>query len=479
MSFPVLAHVAALLVLGSGGAPQGADAASTLRSQIDAIARHYHEGGMLDGALLVKAGGETVYRGAFGVADPRDGRPNDVDTAFYLGSVSKQFVAMAVMVLVEDGRLGYDDAVVEHVPAVASFAGEVTLHDLLTHTSGIPDYLNELGAGHDGLTNAQALESLVEHGRLNFAPGTRFSYSNGGYLLLAETVASAADGSAAEFLAERVFRPAGMRRTFVLEPDTEVANRAVGFDLAGEVRDYTYFTVGAGGIYSTVDDLAAWDAALYGTELVGQEALERAFTPATLEGGARGPYGYGWFVREDGAGKRALHLGGNAGCAAYIERDLGTRDCIVVLSNCRDALSSGMVAAIRAVLGGEPMAALPRVELAAYLGALIRREGLPAALERFREILADERAAYDLGEEQLNTLGYRFLAAEKAAVARTLFELNVENHPRSSNARDSLGEACEALGDRAAARRAYEVALELDPSNEIARRHLEALGGES
>lgn len=467
-----------LLALCALPSPSSAQEAVDPRAErIDAILAHCHEHGMFNGVLLVREEGRAVYEGAFGVKAPDDPAPLDVDTCFLLGSVSKQFTATAVMLLEQDGLLAYDDELVDLLPELAPFAEGVTVHHLLTHSSGVPDHINELHAERPGMTNADVVAVLREHGRLNFPPGTRASYSNGGYVLLAEIVEAVSGEPLAGFLQERVFEPLAMESTFVRTESTPLEACAVGFDLVGTRQESEWLTTGPGGVFSTADDLARWDDALAGGSLLTPATLERAFTPNRLADGTETSFGYGWQVVRMGPTTRVFHMGASAGYRAYLHRDLEAGRTIAVLSNCRHGISGDAMRAIDSVVRGGPMPPLPRVEGAPYLGFLIRTRGIEAALERFDELREAGGEAFDLGEDQVNVLGYDCLRVGEVDLALALFRKNAEVHPDSSNAHDSLGEALAASGDREQAIASYERSLELDSGNASARERLEELRG--
>jgi len=458
--------------------PLGAEAhADETHERIEALMRHCHEHGMLNGVVLVKANGETVYEKAWGLADLRDGRALDTDTAFYLASVSKQFTAMGAMLLVERGKLSYDSKLSEFFPEFPDYADEVTVHHLMTHTSGIPDHFDLLQDVPDGLTNAQVLETLVAVPELEFEPGSRFSYSNGGYVLLSMIVAKASRKPYHEFMADNVFKPLGMKRTLVYdESRPEIANRAVGFNATGDLDDYGILTTGAGGIYSTLGDLSKWDDALYGERLVGSETLERAFSATTLSDGTESNYGYGWGVETRDGRKIVAHSGGLNGYRTFVARDLEKRNSVILLTNMGGTINLGQLAeSVAAVLEGEdpPM---PDIPIALHLMRLIDRDGLATALVSYDEIRdRGEGGGYDLSEGQLNVLGYEYLGRGEVDTAIVLFKKNVEAYPEAFNVYDSLAEAYMKKG---ATRRAivnYAQSLVLNPDNDNALQRLERL----
>ncbi len=443
-----------------GGQESGQDKAA----QIEQMVRHYHEHGMFNGAVLVKDRGEILYQDAFGLADFRDGTPLGLDTPVYLGSVSKQFTATAVLLLSDGGELELDDHLVEYLPEFKGLADDVTIHQLLTHTSGIPDHLNDLRTSHVGQTNADVVRILLEHGKLNFEPGKRYSYSNGGYVLLSMIVEKVAGQSFAEFMAARVFEPLGMKHTAIKDSEAPIAGRAVGFNTIGALNDHRSFTTGAGGMYSTVGDLAAWDASLHTGELLKPATLEAALSPHERMPGRPHSYGYGWMIRKMGSETIASHAGGLAGYKTLIMSFRTSKHCIILLSNQGAAAATGVVGGIIAVLNGQ-QPRMQRVRIGPYMASRIRSDGVTAALERYDEITNGDRAGFDLGERELNVIGYEYLRAGQVDIALALQRKNAEVFSESANAYDSLAETLMEKGDRRAAIVNYAKSLVLDPDN--------------
>lgn len=261
-----------------------------------------------------------------GLADIDAGRPIDGDTLFYAASVSKQFTALAVAQLVADGKLSLDDDVREFMPELPRYGAPVTLSMLLHHTSGVRDFLSlirmaGLGSASDN-TRETALELLYRQRTTNFAPGTRYLYSNGGYLLLAEVVARVSGESFPAYLKRHVLDPLGMRRSHILEGDAVGDNVAHGYiDEAGAfvVRDTYPRFGGSGGLMTSINDLARYQADLAGGQSVWTPEVRRILLkPGTLLDGSIAvhpkqqlAYAGGLLVGERGGQRMILH-GGSA-----------------------------------------------------------------------------------------------------------------------------------------------------------------------
>jgi CubicO group peptidase (beta-lactamase class C family) len=310
-----------------GGA--GALAAPTERADaIDKLMTTLHERGQYNGAILVAEHGDVLYRRGFGKADLMTGAAFAPDTLSDIGSVTKQFTAMAIMMLAERRRLSYDDLISKYIPEFSGAPnfGRITVRQLLTHTSGIPDY-GDLGIDDSGLHQSSLIAALLKKDGDVSKPGKKYRYSNAGYALLGVVVQRVTDQRLSDFLAQEIFLPCGMTNTFVYDdPAQHRRGMAVGYDMFGQVDSGGPTAVaGDGGIYSTVDDLFRWDQALKTEKLVTRSTLAEAFTPAKVEEG-RSTYGFGWNVGVDGANRYVWHTGNHAGFRAFIERPARSAD---------------------------------------------------------------------------------------------------------------------------------------------------------
>ena len=267
-------------------------------------------------AVIATRGGEVVFRGGRGLASMELQVPIEPDTAFCLASVTKLFTAVATLQLVESEDLDLYETAQSFLPQLAH-AEDVEVEHLLTHTSGIPD-LAELPRYferhlHEEVTPDELIEYVADE-PLQFQPGTRYSYSNSNYAILARIVELASDMSWEDFLRERQFEPAGMESTRAGGHRRIVPGAANGYVLDDDGwrrSSFLSFTqgFGLGGLFSTVEDLARWQRALVAGELVSLDTLEEAWTPYPLEDGSSGRCGHGFMVPTD-AGIRLVHHGG-------------------------------------------------------------------------------------------------------------------------------------------------------------------------
>ena len=290
-------------------------------------------------AILLRDGA-TQIAAAYGLADLECGTPATAATNYRLASVSKQFTAMATLLLVAERRLALDDPLARFFAGAPPLWRHVTLAHLLTHTSGLLDYEDLIAPQTTAqLHDRDVLDLVLPHAAGYAAPGTAFRYSNTGYCLLALIVAQAAGRPFATFLHERIFAPLGMAGTVAYEVgSSEVPHRAYGYSLHGgrwerTDQSLTSATLGDGGIYSSVEDLARWDAALAIGVLLPEALGARVFAPhtATPDGTA---YGFGWFLRGPNI---AYHTGETIGFRSAIVRRLDTRLTAIVLANRSEA----------------------------------------------------------------------------------------------------------------------------------------------
>lgn len=320
-------------------------------------------------AVAVRQNGKTVFERGYGVGDLRSKVRVDARANFRLASFTKQFTAMAIMLLVHDGKLRYDESLTEVFPDFPDYGKTITVRNLLNHVSGLPDYeeLMEAAEKTSGsmwspekqIQDDEVLQLLETEQSGKFAPGTSWSYSNSGYVVLGLVVAKTSGKTYAEFLHERIFAPLKMNHTIVYQKGkNEVANRAFGHskenDLFKETdQSSTSATLGDGGIYSNLEDLAKWDDALRNHTLLREKELRPALTPVKLNDGSEPhwptqpngdnlhpgkpvSYGFGWFLDPYNGHARMWHTGSTMGFRTAIQRFLGENLTIIILSNRTD-----------------------------------------------------------------------------------------------------------------------------------------------
>jgi CubicO group peptidase (beta-lactamase class C family) len=318
-------------------------------------------------AVLVRKDGRTVFERGYGARELRSSAKIDPRTNFRLASCSKQFTAMSIMLLVHDGKLRYDDKLTDVFPDFPVYGKAITIRHLLNHTSGLPDYEDLMAAAEKrkGATlwtpthqiqDAEVLDLLKQEAAGKFAPGTQWSYSNSGYVVLGLVVAQISGKPFREFLRERIFVPLKMSQTLAYQKgQNEIASRAYGHskeDDAWKETDQspTSATLGDGGIYSSLTDLAKWDEALAQHTLLSEKEMQAALTPAQLTDsnkpnwpansdrpeGTPVSYGFGWFLDPYRNHSRMWHYGDTVGFHTYLQRFPADRLTIIILCNRTD-----------------------------------------------------------------------------------------------------------------------------------------------
>jgi CubicO group peptidase (beta-lactamase class C family) len=294
------------------------------------------------GAVLVAKAGRPVLRQAFGMADWSARVVNRPETRFRIGSITKTLTATAVMILIQEERLQLADSPCLYVAGCPDPWHTVTIRNLLTHTSGIPDYLAPISlAQFNSPMPPRAILDLVRGSPLQFAPGTKYQYSNSNYLMLGLVIEGVSGTSYGAFLQERIFKPLGMLGSGYSRDFSVVPHHATGYGYKTASRSETIPTDEAafsdGGLYSTVDDLLRFDQALYGSELLSTATTDEMFTPwggGDLHPSGAQVTGLGWNLGEDPHGARVVFHGGQIpGFNALFSRDIGPRVTVIILSN--------------------------------------------------------------------------------------------------------------------------------------------------
>lgn len=316
------------------------DSARVLGNQLDSIFDFLHKRKGFNGTVLLTKYDKIIFKGAFGYKDLAQKQPLEIETAFQLASVSKQFTAMAIMMLKEQGKLDYDDFIEQFIPNFP-YSG-ITIRQLLSHRSGLSNYTYfsdelwpDLGKP---ITNEDVIAIMAQHQpKVYFQPNLKFAYSNTGYFLLASIVERTAGMPFATFLQQNIFGPLEMTNTFTFGDPFPSENVATGHTRNRRKRkpDYLDSVLGDKGMYSTVEDLYKWDQALYTSKLVSTETLEEALTGFDQkEKLGREDYGFGWRIKALKNGDIiTYHAGLWHGYNTYMLRNPKDHSSIIILSN--------------------------------------------------------------------------------------------------------------------------------------------------
>lgn len=330
--------------------------ANRMTKQADAVLERLVSDREPGAAVLVVKDGRAVYERGYGVTDLRTMRRLDGRTNFRLASVTKAFTAAAVMLLVRDGKFRYEDTLTGIFPDFPEYGRAITVRQLLNHTSGLPDYEDLMPPPDPSLLveqvqikDAGVFELLKRQKAGKFAPGTRWAYSNSGYVLLGLIVEKASGRPFSEFLRDRIFAPLKMSGTLAYERGrNEVANRAFGHAKKDgrwieTDQSPTSATLGDGGVYSSLSDLLKWDEALRRHTLLSESEMLPALTPVHVEeapptepDGTPADYGFGWFLNPWKGHARIWHYGETAGFRTAIQRFVNDGLNVIVLCNRTD-----------------------------------------------------------------------------------------------------------------------------------------------
>jgi CubicO group peptidase (beta-lactamase class C family) len=294
--------------------------------------------------MRIENGQASMVR-SYGLANLETGMPCQPRTNFRLASVSKQFTAMAVLILAERRELSLDDKLPRFIPGFPRYGSEITIRHLLTHRSGLLEYEDLMAGGTNAaLKDRDVLEILQRQDKTHFAPGARFRYSNGGYALLGLVVEFVSGRTFAEFLRDSIFLPIGMNGTVAYEAGiSEVPHRALGYSKRGEAfaqtdQSPTSAVLGDGGIYSSVNDLFKWDQALETEKLIRRPLMEQAFTAQSSRSDVPGSgYGYGWYVERQRGEEHVWHHGSTCGFSASFHRFPARQRSVILLANRSEA----------------------------------------------------------------------------------------------------------------------------------------------
>ena len=468
----------------------------TLQPLVEELVRRQEIPGL---AIAVVDDGRVVYARGFGALSlDRKGDATTPRALFHMASITKTFVATAVMQLVEKGRMQLDAPITAYLPyfrMADARAGSITIRQLLTHSSGMPDvsdYEWDKPQYDDG-----ALERYVRslgNLQLVFAPGERFQYSNIAYEILGDAVAKASGASFEDYVHRNILSPLGMGDSTLLVKEANPALMSWGHELDGQGRPfasraypYNRAHTPSSNLHSNVLDMTGWAIAnLDGGALDGKRILEPAtrelmWTPARQISNPgpnerREAIGLSWFLGRHRGRRIVSHGGGDTGYVTDLVLVPESRKAVVWMANV-DWIGQGPLtrAALDVALGLTPEPLTAKRSVARVMIATYREGGLDAALAQYAKLKASQADLYDLGEAELNGFGYFLLSGKKVDEALRVFLLNVEDFPQSANAQDSLGEAYEIAGNAAEATKAYERALKLDPEFTHARDALRKL----
>lgn len=471
---------------------------------------HYYtelgDQGELNGNVLVAENGKVIFQKSFGYASFENKRLNSDISEFNLASITKTFTAVAVLQLQEKGKLSLDDKFAKHCPEFPY--PQITIRQMLSHSSGLSDQdltgmWDQLKAEDpDRVVTNKELVPLLTKAKvpMKLQPGEKWWYCNLAYELLASLVEKISREKFNEYLDKHIFRPAGMKHTYLknsLLNTAHTPNLSDNYDypfrfspgrtnLVSQKKYYTATTMGCSDAVSTTGDMLLFDTALYNGTLLSSETLEEAYRPAKLNnsdnvaiwiniGGMGKAYnGLGWFTFEDTTnGKIVWHTGGMPGCATIILRNITKKQTVIVLDNVNsEGLYKKALSALQ-ILNNKP-ALTVRKSLTKIYGKALMDKGADHAFSRLME-LKDDTTHYNLTENDMNNLGYEFLEKKYPAQALETFKINTLLYPASDNVYNSYGEALEKDNKISEAISMFKKSLQLNPANEDSKKAIERI----
>ncbi len=340
--------------------------AEDMASSADRFVQYFYANRLFQGTVLVAQDGQPLFRKSYGVANADWRISNGPDTKFRIGSMTKQFTAALVMQLVEQGRLSLDDSILKYFPEGKEAWRPVTIHHLLSHTSGIPDPSDTPGFMSKFATvnhSPAEIMRLTADKPLEFAPGTQFKYDNGGYVLLGWLIERLVNRHYEVQLKQSLLDPIGMKDSGYDDYDRILPNRAEGYNYKGLTlfrASYVDMSVpfAAAAMYSTVDDLLKWDQALYGSKVLSEDSKQKMWTPGLKN------FGYGWMIEKRWGGTVLEHGGGINGFNGMIARFPDKKLLAVVLGNLGSAAPFEMADGLLSIALGNAEPAKPRARVA-------------------------------------------------------------------------------------------------------------------
>ncbi|WP_316803703.1 serine hydrolase domain-containing protein [Pedobacter nototheniae] len=457
--------------------------------KIDKLVKAFVDINQFSGSVLVAKKGKVVFSQGYGLANQEWNVANAPETKFRLGSLTKQFTAMLVMQLYQEGKIDLGGYISDYLPYYRKDIGtKVTINQLLSHTSGLGDFGSRDDFWEICKTEYAPREFIEKYcsENLEAEPGVRYRYSNSGYYILGAIIESLRSKPYSEVLKERILDVIGMNNSGMEMRKEVVSQQASGYNLQYGIYtkpDYInlYAVIfSAGGMYSTVGDLLKWDRALYTEKLLSNKNLQLMFKPNMEK------YAYGIQVNKMKipglrfTSEFSSHNGAINGYRSIILRESHEQQVIVILSNLVPGSTnvdlSSMSNKIYSVINGLDYEK-PKPEIVQAMAKKILNGSVKEGILFYRQekIQASEKFDFNLAESELNTLGYYLLAQDKKAAALEIFKLNTAEFPQSWNVFDSYAEALEGAGHKSESIKNYQRSIELNANNVHAKERLKLL----
>jgi len=346
-----------------------------VKNKLDSYVTAAHELWGFDGVALVAVHGKIIFCKGYGLANKDIGEPNTAQTRFYIGSITKQFTAAAIMKLQEDGLLNINDPISKYLPEYPRPNGDkIKIKQLLSHTSGIPNYTDDpiMALKRTMRIPPEELMESFQYRALDFEPGTKFKYSNSNYIILGAIIERVSGQSYEAYLHHNILKPAGMNNTGYARREAGIPDRADGYTIEGEGTTVDAVPVdhsilhSAGALYSTVGDIQLWDEALYHGTVLSKKSVEEMMSPH------KDNYGYGWLLEKRFGKEHVYHGGFLDGFNSIYSRWPGDHVCIVIFSNEDEAPVKKMADGLAAIIFDKPYSIPIKKEPATINPALLK-----------------------------------------------------------------------------------------------------------
>lgn len=453
-------------------------------AKLSALMSTYHNYNMFDGAVLVAEKGEIIYKDAFGLANREWNIPNRTDTKFMIGSVSKPLTAALMLIQVQKGLIDLNKTIENYLPEFKNKpAANVTIKQLLSHTSGIPNYdiIKDFfpRISRQNFTREEYLKIFIDS-PLVFKPGTHYAYSSWGYFTLGYIMEKLTRKTYAQLMSDDIFKKLKMNNSGSYYHTQIVPNRATGYDYSfggftsADFRDQSN-TMGTGDIYSTVEDLFKFHIALTNNSLLNKELTAEMFTP----GIELANYGYGWFNKPlkytitDSVASN-FHLGMTDGFISFIRRIPSTNSLVVILSNSSPTDFFGITNNLYKILYNIPVdlkqPAHKKMEI------YIEQIGALKSLAEYKRMKADT-SHYYIDWISMNNIAQQLLSLKRYEDAKLISENNVTEFPNKDLVLVTMGNIYLALNNKVEAIKFYKKTLEITPFYEEAKNRLKELEG--
>lgn len=440
--------------------------------KIDSFMTSYVDIKQFNGNVLVLQKGKEVFEKSYGLADIELNVSNKRNTVFRIGSITKEFTAVLIMQLVEQGKINLDSSLIKYLPWFDTIGSKIKIKHLLSHTSGLENYtLNSdfyKETAYFSESPKKFAEKYLKYNQLLFEPGTKYQYCNTDYYLLGLVIEAVTGETYEKVLQEGILKKANMPNSGIDSITTIIPNRAKGYEYGydGYVNatpiNMASSIYAAGAMYSTVDDLKNWQSALDGNKLLSMKTKELLFSPFINN------HAFGFFVNKLKTGETAIgHPGGINGFSSFMIHFLESDITVILLDNTAvhrrgnlDNIGSGIYAILT-----DQSYEMPKMPISLILAETYRKEGITKMLAQYLQIKADTR--YDLKKSDtfLNDFGYALLQKGKTKESILTLRLAVNEFPNSANTLDSYAEALKTDKQYAMAIEYYKKALELEPNN--------------